>query len=78
MPKDLTLNSKFGIYSMQCKFGGDKIEVVRDYTRSAGCFPASDYKEFAKFYNDMYKADRSQVVLMKKDNSFDEILAVKF
>ena len=43
MPKDLTLNSKFGIYSIQFRFIGDKIEGVRDYTRSSGRFPASDY-----------------------------------
>lgn len=68
IPKNLDLNSKFGSYKIAFTTSDNKIEVVRDYTRSAGRFPASDYAEFAKFYNDIYKADRSQVVLVKKEN----------
>lgn len=65
IPKDLALASKFGVYSIKFKVEENKIEVVRDYKRLAGRFPPSDYAEFAKFYNDMYKSDRSQVVLIK-------------
>lgn len=65
VPKTITLNSKFGTYNIDYKIADDKIKVIRDYKRSSGNFPASDYKEFAKFSNDMYKADRGQVVLVK-------------
>lgn len=68
LPKDLNLNSKFGIYFISFKAEQNKLKVIRDYTRHSGRFPASDYPDFAKFYNDMYKADRSQVVLIKKDS----------
>jgi hypothetical protein len=68
LPKDLTLTSKFGVYSIIFKVDEDNIEVIREYKRLAGRFPPSDYAEFAKFYNEMYKADRSQVVLIKKEN----------
>jgi transglutaminase-like putative cysteine protease len=68
LPKPVTLSSKFGNYSIVYKVEGDKVKVVRDYERTSGRFPAEDYKEFAAFYNSMYKADRSQVVLVKKDD----------
>lgn len=68
VPKNISLNSKFGIYNMEYKIADDKIFVVRNYESSSGRFPASDYKEFAKFYNNIYKADRSQVVLVKQAN----------
>jgi hypothetical protein len=68
IPNHVALNTKFGTYSISFKAQEDKIEVVRECTRQSGRFPASDYHEFAKFYNDMYKADRSQVVLVKKTN----------
>ncbi|MFT4154955.1 DUF3857 domain-containing protein [Parafilimonas sp.] len=68
LPKNLDLNSKFGAYKIEFKVADNDINVVRNYTRSAGRFPPSDYPEFAKFINDIYKADRSQVVLVKKEN----------
>ena len=68
LPKDLSLNSKFGSYKISFKADGNKLEVERDYTRFTGRFPASDFADFAKFYNTIYKADRNQVVLVKKDN----------
>ncbi len=68
LPKNLDLNSKFGNYKIEFKVADNNISVVRNYTRFAGRFPASDYAEFAKFLNDIYKADRSQVVLVKKEN----------
>jgi transglutaminase-like putative cysteine protease len=67
VPKNMDIISKFGSYKIQLKVVDDhSIELVRDYTTSAGRFSASDYKEFAKFNNDIYKADRSQVVFIKK------------
>ncbi len=68
LPRGMDLNSKFGSYTIEFKLLNNRIELVRNYLRSAGRFPASDYKEFAKFYNDIYKADRSQMVLVKKEN----------
>ncbi len=67
IPKDLSLNSKFGSYKISYTADGDKLKVERDYTRFAGRFPASDFSDFTKFYNDIYRADRSRVVLIKKD-----------
>jgi transglutaminase-like putative cysteine protease len=67
-PKNIDLSSKFGSYKIEFKVLDDNIEVIRDYQTSSGRFPASDFKDFAKFNNDMYKADRGQIVLIKKEN----------
>ena len=67
-PKNLSLNSKFGSYQINFKIENNKLKVQRDYTRAAGYFLATDFSDFAKFYNNIYKADRSQVVLIKKGN----------
>lgn len=68
VPKTLTLNSKFGTYEISFQTSGNNISVIRNYTRHAGRFSSSDYADFAHFYNDIYKADRGQVVLVKKEN----------
>lgn len=65
IPKDVDIKTKFGEYSIKFVMGTNSISVYRKYERNAGYFPASDYPEYAKFHNDMYKADRSQVVLVK-------------
>lgn len=68
IPKDVDLKTKFGEYSIKFVTGTNSITVYRRYIRNAGIFPATDYTEYAKFYNEMYKADRSQVVLVKPTN----------
>jgi hypothetical protein len=67
-PKDVSIKNKFGDYDITFKSSETNITVYRSYIRQAGRFPASDYPDFIKFYNDMYKADRSQVVLVRKAN----------
>lgn len=64
-PKDVQLSTKFGSYSMTILITGNKINLVRKYTRVSGIFPAADFKELAEFNNKVYKADRGQVVMVK-------------
>ncbi len=64
-PKDVQLSTKFGSYSMTILITGNKINLVRNYTRVSGIFPAADFKELAEFNNKVYKADRGQVVMVK-------------
>lgn len=66
-PKDINLQSKFGNYSISFKVANDKVIMYRNFERLSGRFPKTDYKEFVKFYEDMYKADRSRIVLVKKE-----------
>jgi hypothetical protein len=67
MPKDVIINNQFGNYEIHFKINDDKIFCTRLYQRSEGRFPASDYAQMVKFYDDMYKADRSRIVFIKKE-----------
>ena len=58
MPKDVIRDDKFGSYEINC---------TRLYKRSEGRFASSAYAELVKFYDDMYKADRSCIVFIKKE-----------
>ncbi|MFL5810040.1 MAG: DUF3857 domain-containing protein [Flavisolibacter sp.] len=66
-PQNISLKSQFGTYSSSAKIEGNKIIYHRVREQFAGRFPASTQKELAKFYNDIYKADRSRIVLVKKE-----------
>lgn len=67
VPKPVMLNSKFGKYSISFTVNSDKVEVLRSFERYDGMFPAADYTELVKFFEDIYKADRAKVVLVKKE-----------
>jgi len=67
MPKDISINNKFGAYEIHFSVNGQKINFTRSYKRSEGRFPPSDYAELVKFYDDMFKADRSRIVFVKKE-----------
>lgn len=67
MPKDVVINNKFGDYEIHFKVDAENINCTRMYKRSQGRFPPTDYTELAKFYESMYKADRSRIVFVKKE-----------
>jgi len=66
IPSDVTLENKFGRYSAKVKVVGDKVYYYRRYEHLNGYFPAKDYMEMSKFYDEVYKADRNKVVFVKK------------
>lgn len=66
MPKDVSVKTKFGLYSSTTKFIGNKIIYKRVREQYSGRFPASDQPELIKFFDDIYKSDRSRMVLVKK------------
>ena len=67
LPPELKLETKFGKYTESVKFLSDKIIYYRKMERYSGKFPATDYPELVKFYNQIYKADRSKIVLVKNE-----------
>jgi hypothetical protein len=67
MPKDVIINNKFGDYEIHFKVDAENISCTRLYKRSEGRFPPADYTELVKFYESMYKADRSRIVFVKKE-----------
>lgn len=67
MPKDVTIQSKFGNYSSSVKFKDNKLLYYRSIEQNSGRYPAKDYNDLAEFYSAIYKADRNRVVLVKNE-----------
>lgn len=66
-PQEVNLKTAYGNYSCKSKVEGTKIFYQRRMDRFAGRFPAKEAAAVAKFYEDIYKADRSRIVLVKKE-----------
>jgi Domain of Unknown Function with PDB structure (DUF3857)/Transglutaminase-like superfamily len=69
MPKDVVIESKFGNYTSKVKLTGTTLLYYRNIVQYSGKFPAADYTDFVKFYEAVYKADRSKVVLVKNETT---------
>lgn len=67
IPKDVSLQGKWGKYSISFKVNGNVIEVLRLDEGYDGDFPAADYPEFARYKEAQYKADHSKIILVKKE-----------
>ncbi len=67
MPKDVTIKSRFGKYTASIKLKENKLFYYRTMEHYSGRFPAEQYEDLAEFTNAVYKADRTRVVLVKKD-----------
>ena len=65
MPPDIAIDCKFGKYSASVKINDDKIIYHRRWEESGNRFPASDYTDLVKFYERLYKADHTRIVLVK-------------
>jgi Domain of Unknown Function with PDB structure (DUF3857)/Transglutaminase-like superfamily len=64
---DLEIASKFGKYMQRTIVSADKIQYYRMREQYSGRFPAKDYADLVKFFNDIYNADHTSVVLVKKN-----------
>ena len=56
-----------GTFSSWAKFNGTQILYYRKREQFTGRFSAKDYPVLAEFYTNMYKADRTGIVLVKKE-----------
>ncbi len=65
-PSDVSIKSEFGTYSSSAKLVGNKIIFHRVREEFSGRFPAKDAALLSKFYADVYKADHSRMVFVKK------------
>ena len=65
VPADVKIESKFGKYTASVKVDGEKITYFRKMEKFSGQFPAADYNDLVKFYDQIYKADRTKIVLVK-------------
>ncbi len=67
VPKDMTVQTKYGNYTSSVKIIDDKIMYYRSMDQNSGRFPAKEFGEVVKFYDQVYKSDRSKLVLVKAD-----------
>jgi hypothetical protein len=67
MPQPVAINSKFGNYSSSVKLKDNKLYYYRSIEHNSGRYPAKDYNDLVKFYEAIYKADRSKVVLVRNE-----------
>lgn len=65
IPQDVKLTAPFGEYTSTIKFEGTQLTYYRKFLFRGGRFPPSAYTELVKFYEQIYKADRARVVLVK-------------
>ena len=65
MPKDISMDTPFGKFTASTRLQGDKLYYYRNLQHYSGRFPASKYPELVKFYETIYKSDRSKAVLVK-------------
>ncbi len=68
MPKAVSLKSPYGNYSISFSVKDNIIDVVRTSERTEGSFPKSAYTAFLNYQKEIYKADRSRIVMVKKEN----------
>ncbi|OQY95938.1 MAG: hypothetical protein B6D37_04050 [Sphingobacteriales bacterium UTBCD1] len=69
VPRPVTIESKFGKYSNSVILEGNKIVYYRLVEQYSGRFPAKEYTDAVRFYDNIYQADRSKVVLVKNNSS---------
>lgn len=69
IPGDITVSSPFGKYSLSVKFADNKLTCYRSMEQYSGRFPPKEYKAMVKFYETIYKADRSKMVLVKNEEA---------
>ena len=67
VPADVAIDSRFGKYIDVGESDADKIVYYRRYEELIGRFPPADYPDLVKFYERLYKADHSRIVLVKKE-----------
>jgi len=66
-PQPVKLSSKFGNYVNSVQLKDNKLNYFRSMEYYSGRFSANAYNELVKFYEAVYKADRTKVVLVRKE-----------
>jgi Domain of Unknown Function with PDB structure (DUF3857)/Transglutaminase-like superfamily len=65
IPKSIILKTSYGNYSISFNVKDDIIYLVRKDERNEGRFPRSEYEDVVNYFNEIYKADKSKIVLIK-------------
>jgi hypothetical protein len=67
MPKDVSIEGRFGHYRSSVRFEGDKLVYYRYLQQNADRYPPAEYASLVKFYEQLYQSDNQRVVLVKKE-----------
>jgi hypothetical protein len=67
IPKNISLDTKFGKYASSVKVLDNSIIYYRFMEQYNGRFSPKEFNELVKFYDQVYKSDRSKVVLIKPE-----------
>ncbi len=67
LPKNVMLDSKFGKYVSSVKVENDKITYYRLVEQYSGRFAPKEYNDLVKFHDQVFKADRNKIVLVKAE-----------
>jgi hypothetical protein len=67
MPKDVTIDGRFGTYRASVRFDNDRLIYYRYLQQSENRYPPADYAALVKFYEQLYQSDNQRVVLVRKE-----------
>lgn len=67
IPPNQSLVTVFGKYESKISISGNKIRYYRNLERFSGRFPAKKYNDMVGFFDQVYKADRNKIVLVRKE-----------
>ena len=65
LPKETIIKTKFGQYQSSVKVVDDKIIYYRFMEQTSGRVPAKEYNDLVAFHQQIARADRAKVVLVK-------------
>jgi Domain of Unknown Function with PDB structure (DUF3857)/Transglutaminase-like superfamily len=65
MPKNVSLKTAYGNYSISFSIKDNKIDVLRKNEIQEGRFSKNEYEAISNYFKEIYKADRSKIVLVK-------------
>ncbi|HEX2607070.1 MAG TPA: DUF3857 domain-containing transglutaminase family protein [Flavisolibacter sp.] len=65
-PKETLLKTKYGSYTVSARLEGTKIHYHRIREQASGRYSIKEQADIAAYFKEIYKADRSRYVLVKK------------
>lgn len=66
IPNEVNLKSEFGSYKSNVKISGNQINYVRIREQYKGRYPLKKYESLAAYFSAIKKADKRQIVFVKK------------
>ena len=65
LPANVSIETKFGKYKNSIKVVDHKLYFYRSHEQKSGRYPKEDYNEFVKYFESIYKADRTKIVFVR-------------